>query len=305
MDIGICLPKLNQITPQVLAIANNFDVVSTLDWLAPSHLVFNGITAQPDVLSKLGSARVRGHCLYPAKRVYQPTLWGGSVRGRRGRTLHALNIPASQKKALVLDHVETTVRKFKSIRQWDLVLANVKAAGELRCPWWREILDRAVVARPNNEYHLSEVLGTSKERWDTIFDLTSHGAIAGLGVQVHASPATDLDRTLGLLEYVAAEAHRRRIKLSLSEVGYYRNPGEKVNPSHVEDFLSTVYKLGATYNVKDFIWWGLLNHIKVHFYPNIEYLGLLTEDCKPTFIYHLLCEHVPSLSRAITPHLTS
>lgn len=285
MKIGVALPRLKRCTGGVIALAKLFDVVTPIDWLCPSTLVFDGVTTQRSIISQMQS--VRGHCLVPAKPNYMPTLWGGLCRGKHWK-IPKQQLTQQEKLAVIEGYITQTIQRFPEIREWDLVAGNVRADRKLRIPEWEKLLDRAIIANPRNTYWLDELLCTSYKRWAAILAMTANENIAGVGIQIHANRETDIDRTLQLLERVLALASQLNTAVNLSEVGYWGTPNQQWDEGHVTMFATGVRQLGELYRARCLVWWGLvpmmlLNHVQ-HPYA----LALYDRELQPTFLHSCL-----------------
>jgi GH35 family endo-1,4-beta-xylanase len=288
MKLGTCLPKLRKITPDIIKLAKQFDVVSPLDWLCPVVLVFEGVTTQHQILKDLsGFTEVRGHALIPCKQEYLPTIWGGTCRGKDWNS-QKVSLSLDQQKALFLNHIINTVRRFPSIKKWDLLAGNVKANGNLRFNFLEECLDRAIIADASKSYYLDELLCTSFSRWKKIISMASNENIGGIGIQVHVHNNTDFKETFTLLEKVLKLAKAANIKVDLSEVGYWTVPDETEDTAKVKSFVSTIKSMALDYNVQDFIWWGLTPYQQLNLQNTPKIISLFDTDFNPTIVYNTL-----------------
>lgn len=288
MKIGTSLPKLHKLTPQVIELAKQFDVVSPLDWLCPVVLVFEGVTTQHQVLKELsGYVEVRGHALITCKHEYLPTIWGGACRGKDWES-QKVNLSFDQQKALFLNHIISTIRRFPSIKKWDLLTGNVKANGTLRFNCLEECLDRAIVADASKSYYLDELLCTDFSRWKKIISMASNENIGGIGIQVHVHNNTDFKETFNLLEKVLKLANAANIKVDLSEVGYWTLPDDEADKPKVKSFITTIKNMGIDYNVQELIWWGLRPYHLFNLQTTPRIISLFDRELNPTFVYDTL-----------------
>lgn len=287
MRIGTCLPKLRRINPDIINLAKQFQVVAPLDWLCPSTLVFDGVTTQHDIIKALRNTDIRGHALIPCKDEYVPTIWGGRCRGKDWAG-QKVNLALDQKKSLMLNHVINTIRRFPSVKKWDLMTGNVKPNGQLRYAFLEELLNRAIIADPNKKYYLDELLCTTLSRWKTIFSLASRENIAGVGIQVHVHNGTNLDETFKLLEKVLKLAIASNISIDLSEVGYWITPDTEPDEIKLKRFTTTIKRLAEDYNVKDFIWWGLVPYCQTNLQNDPKIVAMYDGSLNPTIVYDIL-----------------
>jgi GH35 family endo-1,4-beta-xylanase len=292
MQLGACLPKLNRLNPKVLKLATQFDVVSPLDWLCPSVLVYEGITTQYDVIKALGNTRLRGHCLIAAKEEYLPTIWGGRCRGKNWAG-QRVNLSKSQQKAVIINHTKNTIRKFPSVQKWDLIAGNVKPNSQFRFEFVEELLDAAIIANPNKKYYLDELLCTSYSRWENIIKLASNENIGGVGIQIHANNKTDFKATFKLLKRVLKLANSSNVNVDLSEVGYWDTDEEPAKDLRVAEFINTIVNLSLDYNVKDFIWWGLIPYAQKNLLSSPRIVPLFDLNLNPTIVLENLCHLLP------------
>lgn len=292
MQLGSCLPKLKRLNPKVLQLATQFDVVSPLDWLCPSVLVYEGITTQYDVIKALGNTRLRGHCLIAAKDEYLLTIWGGRCRGKDWAG-QRVNLSKSQQKAIILNHTQNTIRKFPRVQKWDLIAGNVKPNGQLRFDYVEELLDVAIIANPSKQYYLDELLCTSFTRWEKIISMASNENIGGVGIQIHANNKTNLTATFKLLEKVLKLAEASNVSVDLSEVGYWDTEEEPAKESRLIEFIETIVNLASDYNVRDFIWWGLIPYAQHHLLSSPRIVPLFDRDLNPTIVMDNLCHLLP------------
>ena len=287
MKLGSCLPKLRLLSPEVLKLASTLDIVSPLDWLTPSVLVFEGITDQHKILKALGKTEVRGHCLIACKEEYIPTIWGGRCRGKEWAG-QRVNVAKSQKKALMLNHIKSTIQRFPSVNKWDLMMGNVKPNGELRFNFLDDFISRAIATNPSKSYYLDELLCTSFSRWKTILNLASQEHIAGVGIQIHVNNQTDLANTFDLLKKVLKLAKASNINVDLSEVGYWHSETEPADQSRLVEFTKTLVNIALDYNVHDFIWWGLVHYYQAHLMNQPRITPLFDSDLNPTIVQETL-----------------
>jgi GH35 family endo-1,4-beta-xylanase len=254
--------------------------------------VYEGITTQYDVIKALGNTKLRGHCLIAAKDEYLPTIWGGRCRGKDWAG-QKVNLSQSQQKAILLNHTQNTIRKFPSVQKWDLIAGNVKPNGQLRFDYLDELLDAAIIANPGKQYYLDELLCTSFTRWEKILQLASNENIGGIGIQIHANNQTDLKATFKLLKKVLKLAKAAKIKVDLSEVGYWETGVEPAKELRLIEFTKTVVNLALDYDVNDFIWWGLVPYVQDHLLNFPRIVALYDKDLNPTIVQKTIWNLLP------------
>jgi len=286
MKIGCAIPRLKKCKDDVIQLASTFPVVTPVDWLCPSTLVFDGATRQHSIIGQM--QHVRGHCLIAAKPAYMPSIWGGNCKGLNWAAPRQ-NLSSAQQLAVLENHISQTVKRFRQVTEWDLIAGNVRADGHLRIPEWKRLLERAVVANPNNTYWLDELLCTSYPRWLKIAEMASDENIAGVGIQVHANASTDVDKTLAFLERVLKLTTLTKTPVNLSEIGYWSPVDTTPDTGHVKAFVEGVKQLGEQYEAQTLIWWGLVSFYLHTHLNKPEVLALFDRDRNPTFIHDILC----------------
>jgi len=278
MKLGVSLPKLNRVNDTVIALGQQFDYVTPIDWLCPAHIAFHGVTTHHQILSQF--KEVHGHCLIPAKDVYLPIQWGGKCKGDSSQRQQHLQ--HSEKKQIYQNHINFMLNEFPTIQNWDIVSANLTPSGEIRIPFWRDLLDYAILQKPFHSYWLDEILCTSFSRWKKILSYAQSPAIKGVGIQLHLTAQTQLKPTLVLLEKVLHLASQSGIKTRISELGYWYARNHEPDMNLACNAVQRIKNLCTAYNVESMTWWGLVPSCAYHLMGSPRMLELFDKKGNPT-----------------------
>lgn len=281
MKLGVSLPKLKHVDDVVISLGQQFDYVTPIDWLCPSHIAFHGITTQHKILSQFDV--VHGHCLIPAKDVYLPTQWGGKCKGNVSDRQRHLQL--SEKKAIYQSHIDFMLNEFTTITSWDIVAANLTPTGHVRIPYWKDLLDHAIIQKPFNHYWLDELICTSLSRWQNILSFAQNPSIEGVGIQLHLTSQTQLNPTLDLLEKVLHLASQSGIKIRISELGFWYARNHTPDIEFACNAVTRIKELCTRYNVDSMTWWGLVPSCAYHQMSSPRMLELFDKNGNPSPLF--------------------
>lgn len=258
MRIGVChLPARGNLSsgyvrPDDYELLKPFDFYTPCGYLCPDRLIEKR-SLTLDALQQLKGLTVHGHALVPCRFEHTPQLWGGYLG--KGRYY----LPATAElRQLKTNHLLDTLLAFPDIEEWTVTLETFNGAAIPRDRYWGNYYEIAKNSRPYKRYVMSEVLGTSLDRWLKIFDQIE--ALPSkpdeLGIQIHARYPHDFtsedDYTHANL--LQAVIERSPIPVRLSEVCLWREDSH-VAWSIATKFLDTLYHLARHYDVTSLTWW--------------------------------------------------